>query len=99
MRAVDLLIADGVDLRPLPLRERKLALARLGKGSHTTSMLPKRASLAGNPRWRRCALGLFSSGATTTIGDDATTIGDDAATTIGDANANTAPGSDDRGWR
>jgi hypothetical protein len=27
----DLLIADGIDLRPLPLRERKVALARIGK--------------------------------------------------------------------
>lgn len=29
--AFDLLVADGVDLRPLPLRERKAALARIGK--------------------------------------------------------------------
>jgi bifunctional non-homologous end joining protein LigD len=31
--AFDLLIADGVDLRPLPLRERKARLARIGKGA------------------------------------------------------------------
>jgi bifunctional non-homologous end joining protein LigD len=31
--AFDLLIADSVDLRPLPLRERKAALARIGKGA------------------------------------------------------------------
>jgi ATP-dependent DNA ligase len=31
--AFDLLVADGVDLRPLPLRERKAALARLGEGA------------------------------------------------------------------
>jgi bifunctional non-homologous end joining protein LigD len=31
--AFDLLIADGVDLRPLPLRERKLRLARIGEGA------------------------------------------------------------------
>jgi ATP-dependent DNA ligase len=29
----ELLIADGVDQRPLPLRERKAALARVGKGA------------------------------------------------------------------
>jgi bifunctional non-homologous end joining protein LigD len=29
--AFDLLIADGIDLRPLPLRQRKAALARVGK--------------------------------------------------------------------
>jgi ATP-dependent DNA ligase len=29
--AFDLLISDGIDLRPLPLRERKAALARIGK--------------------------------------------------------------------
>jgi ATP-dependent DNA ligase len=28
--AFELLIADGVDLRPLPLKQRKVALARLG---------------------------------------------------------------------
>jgi bifunctional non-homologous end joining protein LigD len=31
--AFDLLMADGVDLRPLPLRERKAALARIGRGA------------------------------------------------------------------
>jgi ATP-dependent DNA ligase len=31
--AFDLLIVDGVDLRPLPLKERKAALARVGKGA------------------------------------------------------------------
>ena len=31
--AFDLLIADGVGLRPLPLRERKAVLARVGKGA------------------------------------------------------------------
>jgi bifunctional non-homologous end joining protein LigD len=31
--AFDLLIAGGVDLRPLPLRQRKAALARIGKGA------------------------------------------------------------------
>jgi bifunctional non-homologous end joining protein LigD len=31
--AFDLLLADGVDLRPLPLRERKAKLARVGKGA------------------------------------------------------------------
>jgi ATP-dependent DNA ligase len=30
--AFDLLIADGIDLRPLPLKQRKAALARIGKG-------------------------------------------------------------------
>jgi hypothetical protein len=77
-------------------------LTRFHRKSRTTKLwLPRQASLAGNPRWRACALGLVSSDAATTIGDDAatTTIGDDAATTIGDANANTAPGSDARGWR
>ncbi len=33
--AFDLLIADGVDLRPLPLRERKAKLARIGKGAES----------------------------------------------------------------
>jgi ATP-dependent DNA ligase len=31
--AFDLLIADGIDLRPLPLGQRKAALARVGKGA------------------------------------------------------------------
>jgi ATP-dependent DNA ligase len=31
--AFDLLIADGIDLRPLPLRHRKAMLARVGKGA------------------------------------------------------------------
>jgi ATP-dependent DNA ligase len=31
--AFDLLIADGTDLRPLPLRQRKAVLARVGKGA------------------------------------------------------------------
>ena len=31
--AFDLLMADGEDLRPLPLRERKARLARVGKGA------------------------------------------------------------------
>jgi bifunctional non-homologous end joining protein LigD len=31
--AVDLLMADGIDLRPLPLKERKARLARIGKGA------------------------------------------------------------------
>jgi ATP-dependent DNA ligase len=29
--AFDLLIADGIDLRPLPLRHRKAVLSRVGK--------------------------------------------------------------------
>jgi bifunctional non-homologous end joining protein LigD len=31
--AFDLLIADGIDLRPLPLKERKARLAQLGEGA------------------------------------------------------------------
>jgi ATP-dependent DNA ligase len=31
--AFDLLIADGMDLRPLPLRRRKAKLARIGEGA------------------------------------------------------------------
>jgi ATP-dependent DNA ligase len=31
--AFDLLMAGGIDLRPLPLLERKAALARVGKGA------------------------------------------------------------------
>jgi bifunctional non-homologous end joining protein LigD len=31
--AFDLLVADGIDLRPLPLSQRKAALARVGKGA------------------------------------------------------------------
>jgi len=33
--AFDLLIADGIDLRPLPLRHRKAALTRVGKGAES----------------------------------------------------------------
>jgi bifunctional non-homologous end joining protein LigD len=31
--AFDLLMTDGIDLRPLPLRQRKAMLARIGKGA------------------------------------------------------------------
>lgn len=33
--AFDLLMADGEDLRPLPLKERKAKLARIGKDAHS----------------------------------------------------------------
>jgi ATP-dependent DNA ligase len=33
--AFDLLMADGVDLRPLPLKQRKAAPARIGEGAES----------------------------------------------------------------
>jgi len=42
--AFDLLMAHGVDLRPLPLRDRKARLAQIAKGSRTGSRSPTAAA-------------------------------------------------------
>jgi hypothetical protein len=45
--AFDLLMADGIDLRPLPLKQRKAALARIGERAERWIALTKALSAKG----------------------------------------------------
>jgi ATP-dependent DNA ligase len=54
--AFDLLIAEGIDLRPLPLRHRKAVLARIGELAESWIALTKRCRRRAGalPRRGRC---------------------------------------------
>jgi ATP-dependent DNA ligase len=45
--AFDLLMADGIDLRPLPLKQRKAVLAQVANGSSAGSRSPTGSSAKG----------------------------------------------------